>query len=297
VTALGSSPAQLRQFLAFLQQASTALGAGPPDDSQSANGNDDTPVWGSLGAAASPSTATAPGPSLDQLRQMLATLQQISAASGSGPAAGAQSPHGMRIPLWGSLGATDPSPPLDQMGQPPAYLPRDAVPFGLSGDPWLQNDIPTAAIAHPGDPANRAAAGYDTDDSAPQTAGKPNGNARLAQELLFAVPPEEIIPTPEGMTPLEELPPGSAGGPGARRPFARSLNDRPEGTPCAYCRTPTTREPGPDQYNGDHIIPRSQGGNRSPENHIDSCRDCNLEKGPRTPEQWYRDMMGLPSRV
>jgi hypothetical protein len=52
----------------------------------------------------------------------------------------------------------------------------------------------------------------------------------------------------------------------------------------------TTEEPGPDQYNGDHIIPRAQGGNASPDNTGTTCRTCNLQKGNRTPEQYYRDM-------
>ncbi len=118
-----------------------------------------------------------------------------------------------------------------------------------------------------------------------------SGNWRDANAQ--ALPPvfaleDPIIIAPRGLTPLEELPAGSAGGPGAGKAFPRSLNDQqPDDVPCTYCGEPTSREAGPDQLNGDHVIPRSQGGNNSPENYVPSCRSCNLEKGPRTPEQWY----------
>jgi hypothetical protein len=110
-------------------------------------------------------------------------------------------------------------------------------------------------------------------------------------EFFLQKPPVSPLP-PRGLTPLEELPPGSSGGPNAEKLFPRSLNDKPEGTPCRYCGTPTTREPGPDQYNGDHIFPRGRGGNSDPPNHLDSCRTCNLRKGPRTPREWYESLGG-----
>jgi hypothetical protein len=107
--------------------------------------------------------------------------------------------------------------------------------------------------------------------------------------VFFARPPV-LIPRP--LTPLEDLPPGSSGGPGAGAAFPRSYNNQQSDTvPCTYCGQPTTRTPGPDQLNGDHVIPRSQGGNSSPENYLPSCRSCNLEKGPRTPEEWYNWIM------
>jgi HNH endonuclease len=122
--------------------------------------------------------------------------------------------------------------------------------------------------------------------SVPQATGGNSGNQQLAQELfLFARP---FIVPPRGMTPLDELPPGSAGGDYAGRVFPRSSNSQqPRDVPCAYCGTPTTRAPGPRQFHGDHVIPRSQGGNSSPENFLPSCRTCNLDKGARTPSQWY----------
>jgi len=113
---------------------------------------------------------------------------------------------------------------------------------------------------------------------------------QLAQYLapfftLFARAP---VIVPRQFTPLEELPRGSAGGDTAGLLFRRSMNQqKPEGTPCLYCGRPTTKKFGPDRHNGDHIIPKSRGGNASPENHADSCQSCNLEKADRTPEEWY----------
>jgi hypothetical protein len=110
----------------------------------------------------------------------------------------------------------------------------------------------------------------------------------LPPSVFFARPP---LVYPRSLTPLEELPPGSAGGPGAGRPFPRSFNEQqPDNVPCTYCGRPTTGERGPDKYNGEHIIPRSQGGNSDPTNHTPACRTCNLKKGPRTPAEWYEQM-------
>ena len=110
---------------------------------------------------------------------------------------------------------------------------------------------------------------------AQQTDGRQMAQALLP--LLFARPP--ILP--RKLVPLEELPPGSAGGSGAKLPFARSFkHQEPEGTPCAYCGQPTTRAPGPDKFHREHVIPRSRGGNNGPENYLPACRTCNLRKGP-----------------
>jgi RHS repeat-associated protein len=114
--------------------------------------------------------------------------------------------------------------------------------------------------------------------------------AQALPPLIFFARPPIFIPEP-----LDELPggsvdigPGSAGGPGAGKAFPRSFNDQqPEGVPCAYCGQPTTKDPGPDQLNGDHIVPRSQDGNNTPENYAPSCRTCNLNKGSQTPGQWW----------
>ncbi|MDY0743340.1 RHS repeat-associated core domain-containing protein [Paucibacter sp. R3-3] len=148
--------------------------------------------------------------------------------------------------------------------------------------------------------ANKAAQG----ESASETV------AQLPPSLFFARPPIAPVPPellkPGRMTPLEELPEGSAGGPGEGKYFPKSLRkNTPEGEPCGYCGTPTTKTPGQDNtLNLDHVVPRAgpraspvppEGaagapkGNNSPENKIPSCRDCNLDKSNRTPRQWYMD--------
>jgi hypothetical protein len=111
---------------------------------------------------------------------------------------------------------------------------------------------------------------------------------QLAQSFipLFARPP--ILP-PRILRPLEELPRGSSGGEGAGKRFSDQIGDEP-GTPCTYCTRPTTEEPGPDKLHRDHVQPRSQGGNNSRENYAPACQTCNLQKGPRTPEQWYKSI-------
>jgi hypothetical protein len=113
---------------------------------------------------------------------------------------------------------------------------------------------------------------------------------RLAQAIppVFFVRP--FLVPPRQLTPLEDLPLGSRGGPGAGKPFPRWMNEeQPEGVPCTYCGQRTTKAPGPapNKYHGDHEIPRSQGGNNSRENLAPSCQTCNLEKGGRDPKQWY----------
>ncbi len=104
---------------------------------------------------------------------------------------------------------------------------------------------------------------------------------------LLEVPPIEFFSRPP-VTPLEELPKGSAGGDNAGARFSRSTNEqnRQQNPNCYLCGRPTTREPGPDQYNGDHIIPRAQGGNNDPTNLGTACRTCNLQKGNRTPQEY-----------
>jgi len=124
-------------------------------------------------------------------------------------------------------------------------------------------------------------------------------NTQVAQEILIDPTPLLEDVTPEGMTPLEELPPGSANGPGAGKAFPRNLGKPGPGedTPdCLYCGKPTTREPGPDQYNRDHIVPKRGGGNNTPDNLAPSCRTCNLQKGPRTPLEWYQSMQAWLER-
>jgi 5-methylcytosine-specific restriction endonuclease McrA len=50
---------------------------------------------------------------------------------------------------------------------------------------------------------------------------------------------------------------------------------------CQYCgRRPALRD-----LNVDHVVPRSRGGVDSWENLVISCRNCNLKKGRRTPDE------------
>ena len=88
----------------------------------------------------------------------------------------------------------------------------------------------------------------------------------LAQEFFFEVPPwfyfEDPIPP--------YFPRGSSGGPGGGKNFnPGKIGPGPDDPmpDCTYCGKPTTREPGPDQLNRDHIVPKSQGGNNTPENY------------------------------
>jgi len=50
---------------------------------------------------------------------------------------------------------------------------------------------------------------------------------------------------------------------------------------CAYCANKFK----PNQLSLDHITPVCQGGGKTWENIVTACRECNSEKGGRTPEQ------------
>jgi RHS repeat-associated protein len=84
-------------------------------------------------------------------------------------------------------------------------------------------------------------------------------------------------------------PEGASDGERAGKGFTPGGKDEvrgPEGSPCTYCKGPTTRKPGPTQSQGEHVIPRADGGNGSPDNGVNACRTCNLDKGRRSPSQW-----------
>jgi hypothetical protein len=129
----------------------------------------------------------------------------------------------------------------------------------------------------------------------------PSEDARVHLAQVFAFPPVFASPPvsifarppvyiPRQLTPLEDLPSGSAGGQNAGKPFSQWQNSQaPKDAPCIYCGRATNRNtsPDPERYNGDHIIPRKQGGNSDPENLGYACQACNLGKGGRTPKQWY----------
>jgi 5-methylcytosine-specific restriction endonuclease McrA len=70
----------------------------------------------------------------------------------------------------------------------------------------------------------------------------------------------------------------------ARRPIVRLTRKNVmlrDGHLCQYCaaRLPTR------ELNIDHVLPRSRGGPDSWENLVTACRECNLRKGRRTPEE------------
>ena len=171
-----------------------------------------------------------------------------------------------------------------QRSQPPSG--DDPIASAPNRGPLLQPTSGTSLYARPDSSSDP-----DTFNSA--KADSPDGaNTKLAQLLppsvFFARPP---VVFPRQLTPLEELPQGSAGGPGAGKAFPRRLNEeQPDNVPCIYCRTPTTKEPGPDKYNGEHVIPKIQGGNNGSGNHAPACQTCNLQKRGRTPAQWYEQM-------
>ena len=53
-----------------------------------------------------------------------------------------------------------------------------------------------------------------------------------------------------------------------------------DGFACGYCGA----KPPVLQLTYDHVIPRAQGGRTEWENIVTACRDCNAQKGNRTPE-------------
>jgi len=157
-----------------------------------------------------------------------------------------------------------------------------------------------------GSPAPRLLPPLGGDRTAPSAAPIPGAppqspSAPAPSQGAASAPPSAAtgVPTPEaesssrtsppGFTPLGDLPPGSAGGENTGKRFSRSTRRRyPEGTRCIYCGRPTTSRPGlPNSRHLDHIIPSSQGGNSDPDNEGPACLTCNLQKGARTPAQWY----------
>ena len=82
---------------------------------------------------------------------------------------------------------------------------------------------------------------------------------------------------------------GSAGGPGAGKRFAETTKDAAEtqaGGQCVFCGRETTRTPGGTQRNTDHAIPKSRSGNNTLDNAQNTCRDCNLDKGTQTTQEY-----------
>ena len=61
---------------------------------------------------------------------------------------------------------------------------------------------------------------------------------------------------------------------------------------CQYCR----KRPGVRGLNVDHVLPRCRGGQDTWENLVISCRECNLNKGRRTPEEAGMRLIRRPQR-
>jgi 5-methylcytosine-specific restriction endonuclease McrA len=74
-------------------------------------------------------------------------------------------------------------------------------------------------------------------------------------------------------------------------PTRRSVALRDNFT-CQYCGA----TPGRGLLTLDHIIPRSRGGGTTWENVVAACRQCNMRKGDRTPEEAHMALRKTPGR-
>jgi 5-methylcytosine-specific restriction endonuclease McrA len=74
-------------------------------------------------------------------------------------------------------------------------------------------------------------------------------------------------------------------------PTRRSVALRDNFT-CQYCGT----TPGRGLLTLDHIMPRSRGGTTTWENVVAACRQCNMRKGSRTPEEAHMTLRKTPGR-
>ena len=87
----------------------------------------------------------------------------------------------------------------------------------------------------------------------------------------------------DGLYPVK---PGSSGGPGAGRPF-KARQNRENKVKCECCRA-CGRPASQAKIQGDHVIPKSLGGNNSDENWEGLCLFCNPSKGANTPDEWIQ---------
>ena len=120
----------------------------------------------------------------------------------------------------------------------------------------------------------------------------------LAIATFIAILPDEGYVTPPTIAAQADAtrvlvrdgdPVGETGGDRAGKPFTPKVREMlrgPEGGPCRYCGRSTTRQPGPRQSQGEHVVPKAQGGSGGPGNGVRACQTCNGQKGNRTPEQW-----------
>lgn len=62
---------------------------------------------------------------------------------------------------------------------------------------------------------------------------------------------------------------------------------------CQYC----AKKGGPFDLTVDHLLPRSRGGQTSPENLVACCFPCNQRKGDRTPEESRMTLLKNPAAL
>jgi Large polyvalent protein-associated domain 3/HNH endonuclease len=164
-------------------------------------------------------------------------------------------------------------------------------------EPWIEREL-TGLFSRGSEtptPQNQAGDGNGVPNAdggiqtpAPNKVSLPSGvlQQNASSNTPSASPAAAGTYTPKGFTPLDQLPPGSAGEPNAGERFGPSQRIDP-GAACTYCGKPLVEERGPDQAQRDHVIPRSRGGNNDETNMTPACRTCNLEKGASTNEEWY----------
>mgnify|MGYP001167452687 CR=1 FL=1 len=61
---------------------------------------------------------------------------------------------------------------------------------------------------------------------------------------------------------------------------------------CQYCGA----QPAKASLTIDHVIPKVRGGPSTWENVVCACKECNLRKGPRTPEEAHMTLRSKPAR-
>ena len=92
---------------------------------------------------------------------------------------------------------------------------------------------------------------------------------------------------------------GEAGGSTAGKRISDSVKQQAfnqSAGKCVFCGLSTTNARGPLQSQGDHAIPRVQGGNATINNTQNTCRTCNLQKGPSSSSAFInRIMSGINS--
>lgn len=93
------------------------------------------------------------------------------------------------------------------------------------------------------------------------------------------------IPEVIRLTRMKSLPPGQV------KFTRRNIYDHFKHA-CAYCGA----QPGDENLDMDHVIPRSRGGKTTWENIVLSCMDCNREKADRTPKEAKMKLKKMPSR-